>query len=202
MRELGDESAVEVHKPHEGLNLGDILRGRPTSNASNFDGIHFNMSFQEDKTQVLHREAFERAFLGLEVELMPLEYVQDSGHYHLMMFNCVCIYQDVIHIDCHIALINEVLKDVVHHCLESSRTVGEAEEHDKGFEEASICSKGSFPLITLLDLYVVISPAYIQLREVSGLRVRDLVDNIWYEGERVGILHRYHIKFLIILDEP
>ena len=45
MRELGDESAVEVHKPHEGLNLGDILRGKPISNAGDFDGIHFDASF-------------------------------------------------------------------------------------------------------------------------------------------------------------
>ena len=131
---------------------------------------------------------------------MLSEYVQDSGHYRSMMFDRVGIYQDVVHIDRHIALVNEVLKDVVHHRLESGRTIGEAEEHDKGFEEASIRSKGGFPLITLLDSHVVISPMYIQLREVSGLRVRDPVDNIWYEGEQVGILHRHCIKFLIILS--
>ena len=169
MRELGDESAVEVHKPHEGLNLGDILRGGPISNAGDFDGIHFDTSFREDKTQVLHREAFERAFLSLEVESMLSEYVQDSGHYRSMMFDDVGIYQDVVHIDCHIALINEVRKDVIHHRLESGWTIGEAEEHDKGFEEASIRLKGGFPLITLLDSHVVISPMYIQLHEVSGL---------------------------------
>ena len=133
---------------------------------------------------------------------MLLEYVQDSGHYRSMMFDRVGIYQDVVHIYCHIALVNEVLKDVNHHHLESGWTIGEAEEHDKGFEDASIHSKGGFPLITLLDLYVVISPTYIQLREVSGLRVRDPVDNIWYEGEWVGILHHHCNKFLIILDEP
>ena len=148
------------------MNLGDILWGRPISNA---DRIHFDPSFREDKTQVLHREAFERAFLGLEVESMLFEYVQDSGHYCSMMFNCVGIYQDVVHIDRHIAFVNEVLKDVVHHCLESGRTICEAEEHDKGFKEASIHLKGSFPLITLLDSYVVISPMYIQFCEVSGL---------------------------------
>ena len=93
MQELGDESALEVHKPHEGLNLSDILRGRPISNAGDFDGIHFDPSFREDKTQVLHREAFERAFLGLEVESMLSEYVQDSGHYRLMMFDRMGIYQ-------------------------------------------------------------------------------------------------------------
>ena len=88
-----------------------------------------------------------------------------------MMFDCVGIHQDVIHVDCHIALIDEVLKDVVHHPLEGGWTVGEAKEHDEGFEEALICSKGSFPLIALFDLYIVISPTYIQLHEVSGFQV-------------------------------
>ena len=50
VREFGDEPAIEVHKPHKGLNLGDILWGWPISNAGNLDGVHFDTSFQEDKT--------------------------------------------------------------------------------------------------------------------------------------------------------
>ena len=65
-------------------------------------------------------------------------YVQDLCHYLLMMFDHMGVYEDAVPVDYHIALVNEVLENVVHHCLEGGQTVGEAEEHDKGFEEAWI----------------------------------------------------------------
>ena len=61
---------------------------------------------------------------------MLLEYVQDLDYDLLMVFNRVSVYQDIVHIDRHISLIDEVLEDVVHHGLEGGRTVGEAKEHD------------------------------------------------------------------------
>ena len=102
---------------------------------------------------------------------MFLEHVQDLSHYPLMMFNDVGIHQDVIHVDHHIALIDKVLKDVIHHHLEGGWTIGEAKEHDEGLEEASIHVKGGFPFITPFDSHVVISPTYIQLCEIPGLSV-------------------------------
>ena len=65
-------------------------------------------------------------------------------------------------------LINEILEDVVHHRLEGSRAVGEAKEHNQGFEEALVRPEGSLPLVSLFDPYIVISPSYIQLGEVLG----------------------------------
>ena len=82
------------------------------------------------------------------------------------------VYQDIIHIDHHIPFIDEVLEDVVHHGLESGQAVGEAEEHDQGFEEALIHLKGSLPLVSLFfDSHIVVSPTYIQFRKVPGLGV-------------------------------
>ena len=109
---------------------------------------------------------------------MFLEYVQDLGHHLPMMFNCVSIYKDTIHVDCHIALIDEVFENVIHHCLEGGWDVGEAEEHDKGLEDTPICSEGGLPFISLLDSYVVISPAYIQLCEVLCLGVQNSIEDI------------------------
>ena len=99
------------------------------------------------------------------------EYVQDSGHDLLMVFDCVGVYQDIVHIDCYIPFINEVLKDVVHHGLEGGRAVGEAKEHDQRFEEAPIHSEGSFPLVSLFDSHIVVSPMYIQFCNIPGLGV-------------------------------
>ena len=99
-------------------------------------------------------------------------------------------------------LINEILEDVVHHHLEGSWAVGEAKEHDQGFEEASIRPEGGLPLVSLFDPYIVISPSYVQLCEVLGFGVRDLVDDIWDEGEWIGIFHHHCVKLSVILDEP
>ena len=119
-----------------------------------------------------------------------------------MVFYCLGVYQDVIQVNSYVTLINEIFEDVVHHRLEGSWAVGEAKEHDQGFEEASIHLEGSLPLISLFDLYVVISPSYVHLCEVLGFGVRDLVDDIWDEGKRVGIFYRHCIKLSVILDEP
>ena len=95
-----------------------------------------------------------------------------------MVFNRVSVYQDIVHIDCHVSFINEVLEDVIHHGLEGVQAVGEAEEYDQGLKEAPIRSEGGFPLVSLFDLYIVASPMYIQFRKVSSLGVQNLVDNV------------------------
>jgi len=45
-----------------------------------------------------------------------------------------------------------------HHRLEHCRTVSEAKEHDKGFEQASVCPKGRLPLVSIFDPHVIVSP--------------------------------------------
>ena len=52
------------------------------------------------------------------------------GHDLPMVFDHVSVYQDIVHVDCHIPFIDEVLEDVVHCGLEGGWTIGEAKEHD------------------------------------------------------------------------
>src|SRR6266481_2324043 len=44
--------------------------------------------------------------------------IKDSGHHLWMVFNCSGIDQNVIHVNGHEALINELLENVIHHGLE------------------------------------------------------------------------------------
>src|SRR6266481_3973418 len=119
-----------------------------------------------------------------------------------MVFDRLGIDQNVVHVYGHEAFINELLENVVHHGLEGSWAVGETKVHDEGFEKSKACSESSFPLITLFDTHIVISPTYIQLREVLGFGFRNLVDNIGDEGEWVGVLHHHGIELLVVLHEP
>ena len=61
---------------------------------------------------------------------------------------------------------DEVLEDIIHHGLECHWTVGESKEHDKRFEEATVCVKCSLPLITILYPYIFEPPSHVQLGEV------------------------------------
>ena len=83
---------VEVHKAHEGLHLCDVLWCRPVLDPGNINGIHLYPSFRENYAQIFNCGALKCAFLHLEVEPMLLEYVQDSGHDLLMVFDRVSVY--------------------------------------------------------------------------------------------------------------
>ena len=47
--------------------------------------------------------------------------------------------------------------------------VGHAKEHDSRFIESPVGNEGSFPLVTIFDLDIVISPLYVKLGEDLGI---------------------------------
>ena len=67
--------------------------------------------------------------------------------------------EDVIKIHTQHSLCNEVTEDVIHHGLECSWAIGEVKEHDQQFQQLSVCPECCLPLISLLDVHVVIAPA-------------------------------------------
>jgi len=68
------------------------------------------------------------------------------------------VYSYVIHVDCDIPSINEVSEYGVHHGLEGGGRVGQAEEHNCGFEESFVCDEGCLPSVFFLDEDFIISP--------------------------------------------
>jgi len=75
--------------------------------------------------------------------------------------------KDVVQIDHDYAFQDEVLKDVINHCLEGGRTVRETKEHDKGFIQATVGLEGSLPFVSLFYLDVVEAPSDVQFCEVQ-----------------------------------
>ena len=73
--------------------------------------------------------------------------------------------KDVIHVAYDFAAVDELMKDVVHHCLERRRGVAQSEEHDSWFKQASVSSKHGLPLIAFLDLHVVEPPLEVEHSE-------------------------------------
>src|SRR5882672_8450488 len=74
----------------------------------------------------------KHAFLGLQVEPVLAEDDQDP-YYYCMVFllGLAAEDEDVIHVDHYNSFVNELLEDVIHHCLECCQTIGETKKHDK-----------------------------------------------------------------------
>ena len=65
--------------------------------------------------------------------------------------------EEVVHVNDKSSFSDHVAEGVVHETLEHGGGVGKAEEHDSGFKEAFVGDEGSFPLVTVFDLDIVIA---------------------------------------------
>src|SRR5712664_3941476 len=95
---------------------------------------------------------------------------------------------------------DQILEDVVHHGLESGRTVGEAEEHNQGLKESSVRAESGLPLVTFLDADIVVSPADIQLGEVAC--TPETIYKVGNKRKRVDILNRLGVQCSVVLNQP
>ena len=77
--------------------------------------------------------------------------------------------EEVIHVDDKPSFSNHISEGVVHELLKHGRGVAEAKEHDSGFKEPFVGDKDCLPLMTILDMDVVILPANFKSDEVASV---------------------------------
>jgi hypothetical protein len=82
----------------------------------------------------------------------------------------------IIKVNCDLACSDQISKDHIHKCLESSGGIGKSEEHYLRLKQASISGEHRFPFVSCFDADVVVSPADIELGEKAG--VLKAVDDI------------------------
>ncbi|KAG5349823.1 hypothetical protein C0989_001718 [Termitomyces sp. Mn162] len=151
----------------------------------------------DDQAKVLNLGFFKLALLWLKVELVPVEAFQNKTSDLMVFLQHFDVDEDVIEVHTHYTLCNEVPEDVIFHGLEGGWAVGETEEHNKWLKQSSVGLEGHLPLISLLNVHIVITPPDIQFSEVS--HALEVVDELGDEGERVAILHHHGIEHLIVL---
>ena len=66
MREVLDESPVEVNKPKEGLYFFLVVRDGPFHHSRNFYRVHFNRVVGDDHPEVLYLGSFKLALVWLK----------------------------------------------------------------------------------------------------------------------------------------
>ena len=77
--------------------------------------------------------------------------------------------KEVVHIYDEPSFCNHIPEGVGHESLKGGGGIGHAEEHDSGFVKSLMGDEGGFPLVTVLDSNIVISPSYVKLGEDLGI---------------------------------
>jgi len=190
---------IEVCEPKKWLHLFLGLGHRPFCNPCNFDWIHCDWPMCDYKSKVFNLCALEFTFVMLQEELMFIKLFQDQTCNDIVLLHGFGIDEDFIKVHTDHSLHDEVLKDLIHHCLKGRRTVCKAKEHHQWFKHPTTCLKCSLPFITFLHSHILIPPSHIQFCEVLG--TTKLVDKVRNERKWVVILDCYCIESVIVLDE-
>src|SRR5258708_21886935 len=194
-----DKLLVEVHKAKEGLDLLDLRWGQSLHNSVDLHWVHSDMVFQDDQSKVFDLLLLELAFLWLEKQPLPSEGSKDLADNLPVFGEGGGVDEDVIHVAYDFAMVNELMKDVVHHHLEHCRGVAQLEEHDSSFKQGLVILECGLSLIALLDLHVVEPPAEVEYGEELG--TTEAGQDIRNEGEGVGVLDHDLIQLLRVLYE-
>jgi len=75
--EVSDEPLVEVGESKEGLHFLFVRRSRPLGNSRDLDRVHHNGVVRDDHSEVLNHGFLELTLVGIEVELMLLQQLQN-----------------------------------------------------------------------------------------------------------------------------
>ena len=125
------------------------------------------MSLRDNHAKILCLRDLKLTFLRFEVELVLAEVLQDDAHNMTMLLESLGVDEDVIEVYANDSLCNQIVEDVIHHCLECGRAVSQTKEHYQGFKESAIGPKHCLPLISFLDVHVVVASTDIQLGEIA-----------------------------------
>ncbi|KAG5350317.1 hypothetical protein C0989_011629 [Termitomyces sp. Mn162] len=142
--------------------------------------VHFCSSVGDDQAKILNLGLFKLTLLWLEVELVLVEVLQDETSDLTVFLQCFGVDENVVEVHAHYTLCDEVPEDVVHHGLEGGGAIGESKEHNEQLKQSPVGLEGSLPLISFLNMHIVVTPLDVQFSEVShSLEVVDELGDEW-----------------------
>jgi hypothetical protein len=77
--------------------------------------------------------------------------------------------EDVVDVHYDLSIVNLDSENFVHHGLESSGWIRKAKEHDSGFVETAIGSKGGLPFISFLYTDIVVTPTNVKFGKILSI---------------------------------
>ena len=118
LREVADESSVEVHEPYERLDIPDLCWLRPVCDSLDFNRVHRYVVLRDNKPKVIHLLTFELALLRSKEELIGTEGLEYLSGDSPMVCERGGVDEYVVHIADGLIAVNKGAEDVVHHGLE------------------------------------------------------------------------------------
>jgi hypothetical protein len=174
--------------------MKDILLGRrhwPLCDSHDLDRVNLDTIVGDDDTEVLDMHLLKLALVVSQVELVFMQALHDYLADVVMFFQGVSEDEDIVQVDNNHPLQDEVVEDLVHHCLEGCGAVCQTEIHHEGFEQAVVCMESCLPFVTLLDADVVY-PQWISsfIKYLASLRqwIRSSIRGSGYLFFRVIVL--------------
>src|SRR5712672_1357122 len=195
-----DEATVKVAKAEEGLEFLNSLWLGPFGDTRNLGRIHGDGTFRNDDAEVFDRSLVERAFLRFEEEVVFLEAGEDVVGKDVKEWQGGVEEENIIKVDDEMAFIDKVREDGVHKGLEGRGCVTKTEGHDEWLKEAERALEGCFPFVTFADTDVIVTPADVELCEVT--RSLELIDEFGNKRKRSGIFDGDIVNGAIVLDGP
>src|ERR1700733_4120431 len=107
---------------------------------------------------------------------MFVKSLQDNAGVSMMFGDGFREDQDIVEVHIYDAFSNQVLEDVIHHCLEGGRGIGQSKKHHQWLEKSTIHMKGCLPLITFFHTHIIVSPTNIEFSEI--LRSSKLIHKV------------------------
>lgn len=193
-----DKAPVEIGESQEGLNISLACRFRLLCYAFDLHRIHLYTALRDDHTKVPNLSSLKLVFLRLEIELVLAQNFQHLSYNPTMFFQGLGEDENVVQIDHHLALTNEISEQIIQHSLKCGWRIGKPKEHNQGLKQSSVGPKCGFPLISFLDPDVVVTPTDVKLGEV--LRSSEFIHKFLDQRKRVVILDCHTIQLAIVLN--
>ena len=177
MREVADETTVEVGEAKEGAKVVRVGGGGPVVNYLEVGKVHVDGAVGDNVAEEVDSCLAEGAFLGVEVEGMLTEQLEYLSEMSGVGGEVRAVDEDIVEVDDNRS-VKERAKDIVHEGREGSRCIGEAERHDSEFVGAVAGYAGGFRFFALLDPYLEVPALQIELGEDLGATkaVEEIID--------------------------
>src|SRR5258708_29409951 len=105
---------------------------------------------------------------------------------------------EIVHINRHPLLSDFSTEDHIHHHLEGSGGIGQAEEHNRWFEEAFWGKERCFPFVSFLDTNIVVPPMYVEFGEEGA--TSKVINGLGNERRHVPLLLGPSVNGSVVLD--
>ena len=119
---------------------------------------------------------------------MKVKFLHVGKYLFGSFFVCLLVGREnehVVHVYEEPSFGDHVSEGVVHKVLKGRWGVHHSKEHQHGFEKPSVGGEGSFPLVSVFDAYIIVSPPHIELgEEFCSL---EFVEEVGYQQEGVSI---------------